>query len=59
MNFDRAVIQSPDGKERVVSPDEFLMIPLGERIELMTGRKVKFYRAGQVISPLDAVRGPR
>lgn len=56
MNFDKAAIQQPDGRELLVSPAEFLAIPLGERIELMTASKIKFYRGGEVISPLDAVR---
>ena len=56
MNFDKAVIQMPEGRERLVSPSEFIAIPLGERIELMTASRIKFYRGGQVISPLDAVR---
>ena len=59
MNFDKAIIQMPDGREQLVSPSEFLMIPLNERIELMTASRVKFYRDGQIMSPLDAVRRPK
>ena len=56
MNFDKAIILTPDGREKLVSPTEFLAIPLGERIELLTASKIKFYRGGQIISPLDALR---
>jgi hypothetical protein len=59
MNFDKAIILTPDGREKLVSPSEFLAIPLGERIELLTASKIKFYRGGQIISPLDAVRRPK
>jgi hypothetical protein len=56
MNFDKAVVQTPDGQERTFDPAEFLAIPLGDRIQWMTASKVKFYRNGQQISPLEAVR---
>ena len=58
MNFDKAAIVAPDGREKLLTPAEFLAIPLGERIELMTGSKIRFYRGGEVISPLEAVRRP-
>ena len=56
MNFDKAVVQSEDGAEQTLDPNEFLAIPLGERIQWMTKSKIKFYRNGQLISPLEAVR---
>ena len=59
MNFDKAIIRMPGGQEKLVSPAEFLAIPLGDRIEMMTSSRIKFYRGGQVISPLDAVRRPK
>jgi hypothetical protein len=56
MNFDKALVRMSDGAERWLNPDEFLAIPLGERIQLMTASRIKFYREGQLISPLEAVR---
>lgn len=56
MNFEIAVVKMPDGTERRLTSTEFVAIPLGERIQLMTGSKIKFYRGGEQISPLDAVR---
>ena len=56
MNFDRATITFPDGRVAVLTPREFLAIPLGERIELMTSRRIKFERNEQPISPLEAMR---
>lgn len=59
MQFDKAIIRMPDGAEKTFSPDEFLAIPLGDRINLMTASRIKFYRAGEVISPLEAMRRPK
>ena len=59
MNFDKAVIKLPDGSEKLLNPTEFLAIPLGERIDLLTASKIKFFRAGQPISPLEAVKRPK
>jgi hypothetical protein len=56
MNFDRAMINYPDGRAAAVSPAEFYAIPLGERIELLTASRIKFEKDGRIISPLEALR---
>jgi hypothetical protein len=56
MNFDVAVVKMPDGTERRLTSAEFVAIPLGERIQLLTGSKIKFYRDGAQISPVEAIR---
>jgi hypothetical protein len=56
MNFDFALVKMPDGVEQKLTVTEFMAVPLGDRIQLMTGSKIKFYRDGAQISPLDAVR---
>lgn len=56
MNFDRARITYPDGHVAAVTPTEFYAIPLGERIELLTGGRIKFEREGLVISALEALK---
>lgn len=56
MNFDKVTINAVDGREKSVTAAEFMAIPLGERIELMTTSRVNFFRDGQQISALDAVR---
>jgi hypothetical protein len=56
MNFDKVMIKAADGQEKSVTAADFLKIPLGERIELMTTSRVKFFRDGQQIPALDAVR---
>jgi hypothetical protein len=56
MNFDKAIIQLPGGGEQVLTPAEFLAVPLSDRINLMTAKRIKFYKNGAAISPLEAVR---
>jgi hypothetical protein len=56
MNFDRATIQYPDGRVAQLTPEQFYAVPLGERIELLTGGRIKFTKDNQPISPLDALR---
>lgn len=56
MNFDTAVVTSPDGNVRRLNPAEFFAIPLGERIELMVASRIKFEKDKQVISPLEAMK---
>jgi hypothetical protein len=56
MNFETAVVKMPDGTERTLTSAEFVALPLGERIQLMTGSKIKFYRGGEQISPVEAIR---
>ncbi|HWS72650.1 MAG TPA: hypothetical protein VN605_11075 [Thermoanaerobaculia bacterium] len=56
MNFEIAVLKMPDGSERKLTTVEFMAMPLGERIQLLTGSKIKFYRKGEQISPIEAIR---
>lgn len=56
MNFDRATVNYPDGRVVQLTPAEFYAIPLGERIDLLTGKRLKFERDHQVISPLEALK---
>ena len=56
MNFDWAIITYPDGRVARVAPPDFYAIPLGERIELLTSSRIKFEKADQTISPLEALK---
>jgi len=56
MNFDWAIISYPDGRVARVAPSDFYAIPLGERIELLTGSRIKFEKNQQLISPLEALK---
>ncbi|HEY0371475.1 MAG TPA: hypothetical protein VGD79_05715 [Thermoanaerobaculia bacterium] len=56
MAFDVATISYPDGRVAKLPPTDFYALPLGERIELLTSRCIKFEKDHQTISPLDALR---
>jgi hypothetical protein len=56
MNFDRATITYPDGRVAQLTPAEFYALPLGERIELLTGGRMKFEKNNAPVSPLEALR---
>ncbi len=56
MNFDRATISYPDGRIAQLTPAEFYALPLGERIQLLTGGRMKFEKDRQPISPMDALK---
>ena len=56
MNFDRATVKYPDGKIVQLTPGEFYAIPLSDRIELLTGGRLKFEKDQQPISALEALK---
>jgi hypothetical protein len=56
MNFDRARVTYPDGRVVMLTPPEFYAIPLGSRIEMLTGGRIKFERNNQTISPMEALK---
>ena len=56
MNFDRATVNYPDGKRVELTQSEFYSIPLSERIELLTGGRIKFERDRQQITAMEALK---
>ena len=56
MNFDCATITYPDGRIAQLTPAELYALPLGERIELLTGGRMKFEKDNQPVSPLEALK---
>jgi hypothetical protein len=56
MNFDRVLVTYPDGRSSELKPDEFYSIPLGERINLLTSKCLKFEKDQKPISPFDALK---
>jgi hypothetical protein len=56
MNFDRVLVTYPDGRSSELKPDEFYSIPLGERINLLTSKCLKFEKDQKQISPFDALK---
>ena len=56
MSFDRATITYPDGRVAQLTPAEFYALPLGERIELLTGGRMKFQKDNAPVSPMEALK---
>lgn len=56
MNFDLATISYPDGRVARLPPQEFVALPLGERIQLLTAGRIKFEKDRLPISPLEAMK---
>jgi hypothetical protein len=56
MNFDRVLVTYPDGRLAELEPEDFYAIPLGERINLLTGKCLKFEKDQKLISPFDALK---
>ena len=56
MNFDLAIVHYPDGKVVRVAPSDFLAIPLSDRIQLLTGGRIKFERDHQAITAMEALK---
>ena len=56
MNFDRVLVTYPDGRLAELKPADFYAIPLGERINLLTGKRLKFEKDQKQISPFDALK---
>jgi hypothetical protein len=46
-----------DGKERIWSQDQFSKLPLLDRVRLLAGGELRFFRKGQEVPPRDALRG--
>ena len=56
MNFDLAIVHYPDGRVVRVSQGDFYAIPLSDRIQLLTGGRIKFERDHQAITAMDALK---
>ena len=58
MGFDKALVTYPDGRSAALTPAEFYAIPLADRINLLTSKRLKFEKGNQPISPFDALKKP-
>lgn len=54
--FDGAAVRNPDGTETTYTREAYEQLPLPVRLTALNEGRVTFYRAGQVISPVDATR---
>jgi hypothetical protein len=54
--FDQAVIVGADGTENRYTYEQFFKLPLTERVTLLCGLKVRFFKAGHPVTSSDAMR---
>ena len=55
--YDRLGIPRANGEMEFVTRAEFEKLPLGERVRLLMGGTLKFFRNGQEITARQALRG--
>ena len=55
--YDRLGIPRANGQMEFVTRAEFERLPLGERVRLLMGGTLKFFRNGQEITARQALRG--
>ena len=55
-NFDEAVVAQPDGSEARLTYEQFFKLPLTDRVTLLVGLKVRFFKAGRQITSADALK---
>ncbi|HEV7242554.1 MAG TPA: hypothetical protein VGQ36_25210 [Thermoanaerobaculia bacterium] len=55
--FDLAKVELEPSVWKSMTKPQFEALPFPERIRLVLGRKVKFLRKGEEISPTEALRG--
>lgn len=49
-------VQASPNQWTTLKPDDFLKLPLVERIQLIAGGKLRFFSAGREISPVEALK---
>jgi hypothetical protein len=54
--FEQVQIERTPGQWATLSPRDFERIPLTERIQLIVGRKIKFFSGGAEVSPMEALK---
>lgn len=55
--FDRIRIPASDGSARELTKAEFEALPLGERVRLLMGGKLQFFREGKPVPAREALKG--
>jgi hypothetical protein len=54
--FDAVQVQKSPNQWTMLKPSDFLKLPLVDRIQLISGGKLKFFSAGIEISPVEALK---
>lgn len=55
IRFEEVKVESVPGQWATMTPAEFYKIPITERVQLILGRKVRFFAGGSEVSALDAL----
>jgi len=54
--FDEVTIQQPDGTQQRLTADEFFKLKLVDRVNLLCGLKVRFFKAGRPVPATEAMK---
>ena len=54
--FDEVRLQTSPTEWVVLTPTDFIKMPLAERIQLLVARKLRFLAGGVEISPVEALK---
>jgi hypothetical protein len=54
--FDKVVMESPGEAPREMTPQEFRAVPIAKRVDLLVKGQFKFYKGGQPVSPMEALK---
>jgi hypothetical protein len=60
--FDRVLVPQPNGQKQSYTHDEFMALPVDDRVRVILARTATFYRGEIVIDQTEAlkgIRGPR
>ena len=55
--FDKVILEKPGESPRQMTPEEFRAIPLSDRVSLLVQGSFKFFKDGQPVSALEAMKG--
>lgn len=55
-NFDEALVEQPDGTQQRMTEEEFFKLPLVQRVNLLCGLKVRFFKAGRPVPAAEAMK---
>ena len=55
--YDRIGVPGHNGEVRFLTRAQFEALPLAERVSLLMGGKLQFFRDGRQLSPREALRG--
>ena len=54
--FDKVIMESPEGGTKELTQDQFRAIPIAQRVDLLVKGKFKFFKDGQAVTPMEALK---